>query len=65
MEHNWILDTTVYYEAGKYDNIADVKFYTCKNCGTSGRQNRENGNVECFFGDFLSCEEGIIKNIIE
>jgi hypothetical protein len=62
MEHDFILDVSVYYDAGKYDYIDDVVWYKCKNCGISGSRN-EVGDVECYWG--LSCEEQIIKNIIE
>lgn len=65
MEHDFILDTSFYYEASKYDDINDFKSYICKNCGAGGFQNRENGEIEILFTNSLSCEEQIIKNIIE
>lgn len=67
MKHDWILDVSFYYEASKYDCIDDEKSYICKNCGISGFQNAYDGEVEVMFINdmFLSCEEIIIKNIIE
>jgi len=67
MNHDWILDVFMYYEASKYDNIDDFKSYTCKKCGIAGLQNSENGDIDVMFkkDELLTCEEIIIKNIIE
>lgn len=67
MEHEWILDTSFYYEAGKYDDIDDYKSYICKNCNMFGQQNNINGEIGPFWMEDakLNCGEYLIKNIIE
>lgn len=36
MEHEFIVDLSFYYDAGKYDYIDDLIWYKCKNCGRLG-----------------------------
>lgn len=67
MEHEWILDVSIYYEATKYEDIIDIKCYNCKMCQIPGFQNPENGEIEPYWlkDKSLTCNEIIIKNILE
>jgi hypothetical protein len=62
MEHNWILDI-------KYNpdlNPSDDVFYICHECEVQGFKGRSGKIYVIHIEDYnLSCEELIIKNIIE
>ena len=62
MEHNWILDIT-------YDplmNPDDIIFRKCSRCNIQGFKSKSNGVIIIHLEDLkLSCEEIIIKNILE
>lgn len=67
MEHEFIIDFSVYYDENVSYRDLEFNWYKCKKCEVCGHRNNSNGEVEVISADCfgLSCEEVIIKSIIE
>lgn len=78
MEHDWVLDTSVYYDENCSWRDLEMNHYICANCNAFGSKNLivfedddpdkcENFEIKIssYFDSNLTCDEIIIKNIIE
>jgi hypothetical protein len=71
MEHEFIADFSDYYDEKHWGASLDVETdypsYYCKKCKVAGIRNNEDGEILVMFLEFenLTCDEIIIKNIIE
>lgn len=67
MKHDWDIEKTYEYYYEVYNSIEKYVIYKCKLCNCLGIKSNATGEIITYWIEYngLSCNEIIIKNIIE